>query len=143
MKEWKEAFQQFDVNGDGQISRSELSTMMKKLGQDVTDQELDAILSAADTNKDGTINLQEFIAIMTKWSTQSMDDQIREAFKMFDKDDSGTISADELRKGLKQVLGETLPEDEIDALIREVDLDGSGDIDYEEFFKTFKASSKS
>ena len=41
----------FDENGDGQISRKEMSEMMAKLGQTITDDELDNIFQAAD--KDG------------------------------------------------------------------------------------------
>ena len=49
---------------------------------------------------------------------------------MFDKDGSGTISAEELRK----VLGEQ-PGEIWDKLMREVDIDGNGELDMKEFIQ--------
>lgn len=52
------------------------------------------------------------------------------AFHTFDLDHSGKISADELRKVMHS-LGEALTNDEIDDMIREADIDGDGQINYE------------
>jgi hypothetical protein len=46
-----------------------------------------------------------------------------------DADDSGYISAE----NLKEMLGDEFPEDEIDAIIKEVDLTKNGKISYSEF----------
>ena len=53
---------------------------------------------------------------------------------MFDKDGNGFISADELRF-VKNGLGENLTDEEINEMIREADIDGDGQINYEEFVK--------
>lgn len=49
--EYREAFDMFDNDGDGTISRSELVDMMSSLGQTTTEEEITAIMSKAD--KDG------------------------------------------------------------------------------------------
>ncbi len=49
---------------------------------------------------------------------------------MFDKDGNGFISAAELRHVMTN-LGEKLTDDEVDDMIREADLDGDGQINYE------------
>ncbi|CAM9401410.1 unnamed protein product, partial [Laminaria digitata] len=49
-----------------------------------------------------------------------------------DLDDNGSIDADELGLILKS-FGEAVPRGRLRALIREVDHDGSGEIDFEEF----------
>lgn len=55
------------------------------------------------------------------------------AFNHFDKDRSGTISKEELREGLRDGIAGTVPESEIEAILAEVDKDGDGTIDFQEF----------
>ena len=52
-----------------------------------------------------------------------------EAFKIFDADGSGTITKTELKSTLNDIMsgtGESLPDGEIDELIKEFDKDGDG-----------------
>lgn len=63
-------------------------------------------------------------------------DKLMQAFKMFDKDGSGTISADEIRSVLGS--GSTLSEAAIDDIIKEVDENGDGEIQFEEFVHMMK-----
>jgi calcium-dependent protein kinase len=60
-----------------------------------------------------------------------------ELFQSFDKDSSGHISINELRVGLKkmhlQVGAKQKTEEELDAIIKDLDVDGNGQISYEEF----------
>ena len=50
---------------------------------------------------------------------------------MFDRDGNGFISAAELRHVMTN-LGEKLTDEEVDEMIREADVDGDGQINYEE-----------
>ena len=50
--EFKEAFSLFDKNGDGQISSTEMGTVMRVLGQNPTEAELQDMINEIDT--DGT-----------------------------------------------------------------------------------------
>lgn len=59
---------------------------------------------------------------------EDTEEELRRAFQVFDRDGSGHISTDELRDVLKSV-GENLTEEELDEMMRQVDLDGSGTID--------------
>ena len=58
------------------------------------------------------------------------EDEIREAFKVFDKDVNGFISAAELRHVMTN-LGEKLTDEEVDEMIREADIDGDEQVNYE------------
>ena len=54
------------------------------------------------------------------------------AFSVFDKDGSGTVSTSELGETMS-ALGQNPSAEELDAIIKEVDADGSGEIDFDEF----------
>ena len=43
--EYKEAFDLFDKNGDGKISKNDLRELFKNLGQDPTDEHLNKMVS--------------------------------------------------------------------------------------------------
>ena len=59
---------------------------------------------------------------------------MKELFDLFDVDNSGTITADELKKVLGQGAAITDVEDnEWDRMLEEVDVDGNGEISFEEF----------
>ena len=60
--------------------------------------------------------------------------KLMEAFKVFDKDGNGFISSVELRHVMTN-LGEKLTDDEVDEMIREADVDGDGQVNYDEFVK--------
>ena len=59
-------------------------------------------------------------------------EEFRSAFSSFDADGGGSIDATELDPVLKS-LGQEATKEELDALIKIADTDGSGDIDFEEF----------
>lgn len=60
---------------------------------------------------------------------------------MIDKDGSGRISVAEMRGFLKH-LGEQLGDAEIEEMMRDADMNGDGQIDYDEFIKMMVSWSK-
>ncbi|XP_068205539.1 uncharacterized protein [Palaemon carinicauda] len=89
---------------------------------------------------DGTFSFNEFVEIVFNMGGggerpgEDEEKELRDAFKIFDKHGRGYICASDLRAVL-QCLGEDLSEEEIEDMIREVDIDGDGRIDFEEFVK--------
>ncbi len=55
---------------------------------------------------------------------------MRELFMEIDVDKSGSISAEEFANALRKK-GNSLPEDEVQRLVKDADIDGDGTIDYE------------
>lgn len=51
----------------------------------------------------------------------------------FDKDRDGRITVAELRQAAPALLGEPLEGTELDEMLREMDLNGDGTIDFDEF----------
>ena len=66
-------------------------------------------------------------------------EQIREMFDFYDKDKGGTICSNELQQ-LCEDLGVKLGTVELTAAMRELDCDGSGEIEFEEFYRWFSSS---
>ncbi|XP_056328573.1 calcium-binding protein 2 [Danio aesculapii] len=67
VKELRDAFKEFDSNGDGQISVTELREAMKKLmGEQLNSRDIDDILRDADLNGDGLVDFEEFVRMMSR-----------------------------------------------------------------------------
>ncbi|XP_049618754.1 calcium-binding protein 1a [Syngnathus scovelli] len=67
IKELKDAFREFDTNGDGAISTSELRDAMRKLlGHQVGLNEVEDILREVDLNGDGLVDFEEFVRMMSR-----------------------------------------------------------------------------
>ncbi|XKL64680.1 hypothetical protein PGB90_004766 [Kerria lacca] len=138
LNEFREAFMLFDKDGDGSITKEELGRVMRSLGQFAREEELQQMLHDVDIDGDGCFSFDEFVEIasnMDKTSSNTAEEEekeLRDAFRVFDKHNRGYISASDLRAVL-QCLGEDLSEEEIEDMIKEVDVDGDGRIDFLEF----------
>ncbi|KAI6078827.1 Calmodulin, striated muscle [Aix galericulata] len=133
--EFKEAFSLFDRDGDGCITTKELGTVMRSLGQNPTEAELQDMVGEVDADGSGTVDFPEFLSLMArKMRDSDSEEEIREAFRVFDKDGNGYISAAELRHVMTN-LGEKLTDEEVDEMIKEADCNNDGQVNYEEFVR--------
>eukprot|EP00611_Tribonema_gayanum_P008451 TRINITY_DN179_c0_g1_i1.p1 TRINITY_DN179_c0_g1~~TRINITY_DN179_c0_g1_i1.p1 ORF type:complete len:152 (-),score=63.97 TRINITY_DN179_c0_g1_i1:386-841(-) len=62
--EIKGAFEFFDKDGSGDITPEELASIMRGLGANLSDQEIELLVREADANGDGAIDLHEFTAFL-------------------------------------------------------------------------------
>ncbi|KAK0724334.1 hypothetical protein B0H67DRAFT_598011 [Lasiosphaeris hirsuta] len=133
VQQFKEVFDVFDKDNTGDITAEELGAVMKELGLNPSEAELQDLVNEADVNKDGVICFDEFLNLMSQTVKETDTEQeLLNAFKVFDKDGSGTISTEELRNVLRS-LGENLTDAELDEMIKLADQNGDGQIDYSEF----------
>ncbi|KAL9556128.1 hypothetical protein MBANPS3_002020 [Mucor bainieri] len=131
--EYKEAFQLFDTDGDGSITAIELGTVLRKFGMKPTDAELQDMVNDVDADGNGNIDFTEFLGLVKNMKTNTDEtDDLKEAFKVFDVDGNGLIDREELRKVMSS-LNESLSEEELDAMIKEADTNGDGQISFDEF----------
>jgi len=56
-----QTFRFFDEDGDGTISREELKKCMRKIGEELSDDDLNEMLNEADLNGDGQIDFNGMI----------------------------------------------------------------------------------
>ncbi|KAK4414798.1 Calcium-dependent protein kinase [Sesamum alatum] len=126
----KEMFKMIDVDNSGQITMEELKKGLERVGANLKDSEIVSLMQAADFDNSGTIDYREFVAAMLHLNKVQKEDHLYAAFSYFDKDGSGTITKDELQQACEQFgLGDV----HLDEIIREVDKDNDGLIDYSEF----------
>ncbi|KAG8759471.1 Calcium-binding component of the spindle pole body (SPB) half-bridge [Serendipita sp. 396] len=64
-EEIRRAFQLFDDDNTGKISKKNLKRVVRELNETLDDDELQAMIDEFDLDGDGEINEQEFFAIMT------------------------------------------------------------------------------
>lgn len=59
-------------------------------------------------------------------------EEIKSAFELFDKDGSNSIDANEMRSAMR-ALGVKMNKQQIKELMDEIDVDGNGSLDFDEF----------
>merc|ERR1711971_854427 len=123
-----------EARGDGSVDSSQVSSIMKAIGQNPSEAEIQDMVNQVDKDGTGMIDFPEFLSMMSlKQESENAEDEIREAFQVFDGDGNGFINRQELACVMGN-LGETLTQEEIQGMIDQADIDEDGCINYEEFY---------
>ncbi|XP_068330489.1 calcium-dependent protein kinase 1-like [Pyrus communis] len=126
----KEMFKMIDTDNSGQITFDELKIGLKRFGANLKESEIYDLMQAADVDNSGTIDYGEFVAATLHLNKIEREDHLFAAFSYFDKDGSGYITPDELQQACEDFGIEDV---RLEEMIREVDQDNDGRIDYNEF----------
>ncbi|CAF1277253.1 unnamed protein product [Didymodactylos carnosus] len=131
--ELQDAFNLFDSDQSGKISRNELKNVLNALNIQVTDNELKQTMSQMD----GDIEFDEFCRVMGQtYFKKYTREELQNTFRNFDSDGSGYIQASELETIMSR-LGKRMKKSEIDQMIKSLDTTGDGQIGFDEFVKLF------
>ncbi|CAL9121201.1 calcium-dependent protein kinase 24-like [Musa acuminata AAA Group] len=126
----KELFKMIDTDNSGTITFDELKDGMRRVGSELMESEIQALMNAADIDNSGTIDYGEFLAATLHMNKLEREENLVSAFSFFDKDGSGYITVDELSQACKEF---GLDDVHLDDMIKEIDQDNDGQIDYNEF----------
>merc|ERR1711872_1016998 len=133
IREFQDAFHRFDLTGSGVISSKQIGKVLRFIGQNPTEAELQDMVNEVDKDGTGSIDFPEFLTMMgMKINEENAEEELREAFRVFDGDGNGFIDRRELGL-MMRFMGESLTEREIQMIIDEADIDQDGLIDYTEF----------
>lgn len=134
----REAFKALDLNGDGQISEAELKAGLSKiLPVQQAETEAKRVMSLADGNQNGVLDYSEFMVSAFPEEKLLNLSNLRMAFDSFDRDGSGTISLKEL-KDTVVVKGSEDDREMWEQLVKQVDVSGDGELDFNEFVQMMK-----
>lgn len=137
--EFQDAFSLFDKDNSGTISCEELGTVIRSLGHVPTDKELRLMVMRADKDGNGEVDFAEFLELMAeKLEGEDPDREIKDAWAVFS--DGNKFIPRQMIKLIMHNLGENLNEEQVENLVAEADYDGDGEINYDDFYKTMKAT---
>uniref|UniRef100_A0A7S0X7Z3 EF-hand domain-containing protein n=1 Tax=Mantoniella antarctica TaxID=81844 RepID=A0A7S0X7Z3_9CHLO len=135
--EFKECFALFDADGSGTVDTSELGTVMKSLGQKMSDEDLAFIIQEVDADSSGTVDFAEFLGMMGRQMKDHDSDMVlRTTFNLFDVSDGGRVAKSNLKYVLAH-LCDKMSADEIERLVDEA-ADGAEDLDFVQFMRLFR-----
>jgi calcium-dependent protein kinase len=136
MKELRKIFKDFDKNGDGKLSYDEIKEGFKIYfkNEQIADTELNRLIANIDMDRNNYIEYEEFLRVTVNLDLLMTDKNLRLAFDFFDQDKSGKLTHEELKKVLcKDFVGKD--NEIIQDIIKEIDLNGDGQIEFDEFKK--------
>ena len=132
----KKGFEGFDKEGTGFVSQTSMQMVLKSMGVKVDKDDMDNYCADVDEEATGKFSFAMFCAVSAKFmiedDEEQMKEELKEAFRIYDKEGQGFITTDVLKEILREI-DTTLTEDDLDNIIEEVDEDGSGTLDFDEF----------
>jgi len=135
---WRKTFDFFDVDDSGTLSVENIRSCMTTFGQKVTTEHVRKMLRDAGVDEDGEVEYDEFVKLMTSDKARKVTmGAIRRYFDTLDKDGSGYITTAEMRHAYT-TLGHGLTDRQMDLLIDRYDVDGNGELTFDEFVTFIK-----
>jgi len=133
----KVCFDLFDTKKQDFLSADDLGEIMRAMGFRPTEEELVDLLHEVDEDGSGEIEFGEFCQLCATFlvedpDLETMKKELKDAFRIYDKEGQGFITMDVLRGLIAELLA-PLTDEELDGIISELDEDGSGTMDFDEF----------
>merc|ERR1712070_641008 len=127
IEDLKNSFAILDSNKDGMLSVEEMVQGMSQAGIAIPG-DMEEIMRQVDSDGSGNIDYTEFIAATITSKQYAKKEVMWAAFRTFDSDGDGVITKDELKAVLADADDALLSR-----MIGEVDINGDGTIDFDEF----------
>ena len=145
IKKCQKAFNRFDVNNDGAIDIDEMTKALVAMGFQPTEEEVAEIMDDVDQDGNDRLDLLEFMRVIQRQKDKGVklteeekqEINIQEAWKVLKSDNSnsprGHMDVSKFKKTLRSF---DLAID-IDSLVRAMDINESGLVDFDEFHGLF------
>ncbi|KAK9302764.1 PREDICTED: troponin C-like [Eufriesea mexicana] len=137
VKMLRRAFSMFDSTKSGRIEKEKVRTILNTLGHTFDDHELEVLLKQEDEEGNGKLNFDSFYRVACHFQEEddeALQKELKEAFRLYDKEGNGYIPTSSLREILA-ALDDQITPDQMDGMIAEIDTDGSGTVDFDEFME--------
>merc|ERR1711942_138497 len=133
----KVCFDLFDTKKQDFLSGDDLGEIMRAMGFRPTEEELADLLAEVDEDGSGEIEFAEFCQLCATFLVEDppleeMKKELKDAFRIYDTEGLGYITTDTLRGLIAELLA-PLTDEELDGIVEELDEDGSGSMDFDEF----------
>ncbi|XP_076439731.1 uncharacterized protein LOC143279547 [Babylonia areolata] len=143
---YSEVFLTMDADGNGWLAAEELMEGCRRLGFSIADETAETSFKAIDTNDDDRVTLDEFLAIMGHIEENNprakKEAKLRRAFRAMDLDEDGLLTEKELLDGMRDA-GYNLSKEQGRKLCCDLDKNGDGKVDFEEFIQMFQLDADS
>lgn len=121
---------------EGVVHADTVGEILQMMGLRVKKEALQEIINEVDEDGSGELEFEEFCILAARFLIEEDEEQMRkelkEAFRFYDKDGVGYLTIDTL-KGILLELEPNLDNEQLMEIVEEVDEDGSGTIDFDEF----------
>ena len=139
-------FDLFDTKQVEFLSGDDLGEIMRAMGFRPTEEELADLLHEVDEDGSGEIEFGEFCQLCATFLVEDppleeMKKELKDAFKLYDREGQGFITNDTLREIITELLA-PLTEEEVEGILEELDEDGSGSMDFDEFCEMMMTKSE-
>lgn len=168
MKRARQIFSKYDTDGNGELDKEEFQLLLRSMLREMYPKAKDVpryLFNRVDVSQDGKVDFYEFLewysmnsfneglllspeqqrmrAIARKWGIAITEvEKAKHEFDKYDKDSSGRIDLSEFRALLGILLKVPkhveLPENRVESFWKEIDTDGSGEVDFEEFLSWYR-----
>ena len=127
-------------DAEDKIERKNISLCLRAMGMNPIEQTVDEEMEKMGLEAGGVATMEEFFHIYRVLAGMKSDEteMLRAAFEYLDRDGSGSITLAELT-GIMTTVGDTLSEVECQQLMKIVDRNGDGILDFKEFLTTVQS----
>ena len=137
----KKQFLALDEDGSGLVTIDELKSIFLDPRLKMSETDIEVLLQEFDIDGSGAIDISEFLVLMSNRKNKALHDlfhkaiifrsAIRKKFEEFDKNGDGFITKKEFRSVMRKQ--GKLTEAQLDAMVKDADLNKDGKVDYNEF----------
>ncbi len=135
----KEVLDLYDPDNEGYVKSRDIAKILRAMGRTLEDDDEQNFLQAADPDNSGKISKDNFLATVEAMFSLAKEEvnELLEAFKVFDLKNTGKISVKNFKKVLTDI-GQEFSEEEVDDILKYIDIDRDGNINIKDFIQIWK-----